>query len=256
MLVVPAIPEKPQDTLREDSSSSSDELDAETDVPDALSYVDLGVALAAYSCENFTQNQRTSLVVVASVDEFPVQPFESQTSAELIPQPPLTKIVSQSDYSNVPTALLRPVRLQFPAPQFPVQLDMNECAPPATSSPEPLPPFLESPDVESTTITHSHPSPVQLEKVVFDPNGLRGTVTVANLAYCKEVSVRWTSDNWNTFCDTECTYQLSDVHSNRDTFTFVLPSSKSGHGSLAMCVCYQVCGNTFYDNNHEENYQF
>ncbi len=135
-------------------------------MPDTLSDVDLGVAL-----------------------EFPVQPFESQTPTELLPQPPLTKTVSLSDYSNVPTALLRPVRLQFPVPQFPIQLDTNDCAPPATSSPEPLPPFLDSPDVESTTITHSHPSPVQLEKVVFDPNGLRGTVTVANLAYCKEVSV-------------------------------------------------------------------
>ncbi len=53
-----------------------------------------------------------------------------------------------------------------------------------------------------------------------------------------------------TFIDTLCKYQSSDVPSQRDTFGFQLSTT----GPVELCVCYTVLGQSYYDNNNGLNY--
>ncbi len=92
---------------------------------------------------------------------------------------------------------------------------------------------------------------VQLERLVFLSNQrILGIVTVGNLAFHKEVYVRWTSNGWQTFTDTPCKYQSSDIPSQRDIFGFQLSTT----GPVELCVCYTVLGQSYYDNNNGQNY--
>ncbi len=92
---------------------------------------------------------------------------------------------------------------------------------------------------------------VQLERLVLLSNQrILGIVTVANLAFHKEVYVRWTSNGWLTFTDTPCKYQSSNIPSQRDTFGFQLSTT----GPVELCVCYTVLGQSYYDNNNGLNY--
>ncbi|KAJ2714250.1 hypothetical protein H4R19_001829, partial [Coemansia spiralis] len=113
-------------------------------------------------------------------------------------------------------------------------------------------------------------SPVVVEQVVLaDPRRasavVRGSVKVHNLAFEKDVAVRYSLDGWRTAEEIPATYSrmLAPGQSGRpsvDRFEFLLPLPASAlvslPATLALCVRYRVAGAEHWDNNAGSNYSF
>jgi hypothetical protein len=106
-------------------------------------------------------------------------------------------------------------------------------------------------------------SPVYMKRISLssDNQSLIGAVSVANLAFSKQVVARYTFDEWTTTSEVMAEY---DPHSRghgddeRDLFNFsvnlldlVHPEDKT----MFICIRYQVDGQQFWDNNSSMNYQ-
>ncbi len=88
---------------------------------------------------------------------------------------------------------------------------------------------------------------------------LSGTVMVANLAYHKNIFIRWTDNNWASYQDTMASYDDSSEGFSHDWFKFTIDSDSvckdtDGGVCVELAVAYQVNGMEFWDNNEEKNY--
>ena len=88
---------------------------------------------------------------------------------------------------------------------------------------------------------------------------LTGTVMVANLAYHKNIFIRWTADNWATYHDQVASYDHSSSGYTHDWFTFSTDSSllqkgEDGGVCVELAVAYQVNWQEFWDNNQQQNF--
>ncbi len=88
---------------------------------------------------------------------------------------------------------------------------------------------------------------------------LSGTVMVTNLAYHKNIFIRWTDNNWASYQDTVASYDDSSEGFSHDWFTFTIDSDSvckdtAGGVCFELAVAYQVNGMEFWDNNEEKNY--
>ncbi|KAI0228594.1 Glycogen-binding subunit 76A, partial [Lamellibrachia satsuma] len=85
---------------------------------------------------------------------------------------------------------------------------------------------------------------------------ISGTVRVSNIGYHKEVIIHYTIDRWVSSKDLEATYvpNSSDGLTDRFSFHIILPSNFQHGSRLEMAVKYVVNGQTFWDNNHSNNY--
>ena len=90
---------------------------------------------------------------------------------------------------------------------------------------------------------------VVLESAREEPRILHGIIRVSNLAYEKEVAVRWTHDNWRTSHDTFCVFCSCD--GDTDRFAFELPINGD---DVSFAVRYRVSGKDYWDNNRGSNY--
>ncbi|KAJ2706378.1 hypothetical protein FB645_001650 [Coemansia sp. IMI 203386] len=107
-------------------------------------------------------------------------------------------------------------------------------------------------------------SPVVLESVSYAAGSLSGTVKVHNLAFEKSVFIRMTRDHWRTAQDVPAAFirSIVGIDGSRpgvDRFRFVLPIDEdavSNDTNIAMCVCYRVSNQEFWDNNSGANYLF
>ncbi|KAJ1652496.1 hypothetical protein IWQ61_007183, partial [Dispira simplex] len=135
------------------------------------------------------------------------------------------------------------------------------------------------------TVGLFHSRPVKLENVSMtqDKSRLLGTVQVQNLAFQKCVTVRYTTDLWQTYDEVLAVYVDSTTTSsgacyqgqgpvlvNVDRFSFELPlaalSGKppgqdtfakggvSTRHSIFFCIRYRVAGQEYWDNNDNQNY--
>ena len=79
---------------------------------------------------------------------------------------------------------------------------------------------------------------------------------VKNLAYEKHVKVRYTLDNWNTYQDVPMSYVNSDYGVNGELWSVGLNLSLEQINSdgFHFCICYEVNGQTYWDNNFGQNY--
>ncbi|KAI5093318.1 protein phosphatase 1 regulatory subunit 3D [Silurus meridionalis] len=101
---------------------------------------------------------------------------------------------------------------------------------------------------------------VCLEQIQCSELGITGTVQVLNLAFEKQVSVRYSFTDWKS--STECkAFWVSAVHRENlqsDVFRFRLPVPpfilKPG-AELEFAICYRVLGAEFWDNNDGHNYK-
>ena len=87
---------------------------------------------------------------------------------------------------------------------------------------------------------------------------LSGTVVVANLAYHKNVFVRWTADNWASYQDQVASYDHSSDGYSHDWFVFSIDSPllrQEGGECVELAVTYQVNGQELWDNNQQQNYE-
>ncbi|XP_023276288.1 protein phosphatase 1 regulatory subunit 3C-B-like [Seriola lalandi dorsalis] len=98
---------------------------------------------------------------------------------------------------------------------------------------------------------------VCLETCSVQERILSGTVQVRNICFEKSVSVRITFDSWCSFQDVQCRY-LNNVYGcpDTDTFSFLVsvPELLEPSKRVEFCIQYQTEDQTFWDNNHGNNY--
>ena len=90
---------------------------------------------------------------------------------------------------------------------------------------------------------------VVLESVRDEPGMIRGVVRVANVAFHKEVTIRWTHDHWRTYHDTHAMYCANDGATDR--FTFELPINGD---QIEFAIWFRSNNCDYWDNNRGRNY--
>ena len=99
---------------------------------------------------------------------------------------------------------------------------------------------------------------VTLENVVKTQRGIIGMVAVKNMAYDKDIFVRYTFDSWQTTLETQGAFYRQDQDNQADFFVFVLTNKAACYESnwnLEFAVSYRVAGQEFWDNNKGKNYE-
>ncbi|KAF4119416.1 putative phosphatase regulatory subunit [Geosmithia morbida] len=106
--------------------------------------------------------------------------------------------------------------------------------------------------------------PVKLEKLWLSPDqkSLLGYVAVANLAFQKHVSCRFTLDSWKTTSEVTAEYcheiRPCETSVPHDRFSFSIKLSDTANlesKTLYLCVRYSVNSQEFWDNNAAANFQ-
>ncbi|KAL9974198.1 hypothetical protein ACROYT_G011211 [Oculina patagonica] len=94
-----------------------------------------------------------------------------------------------------------------------------------------------------------------LESVVCD-KAVVGFVRVLNIAFKKEVAVRFTGDGWKTFHEEPAEHLSTSRDGTMDTFFFRIPlfSIRKETSKLEFAIRYSVKENVYWDNNFLKNY--
>lgn len=118
--------------------------------------------------------------------------------------------------------------------------------------------------VPSNTLVTTIPNPVCLERIFLIDNGkcLRGSVLVANFAFGKAVTCRYTLDFWRTLSEVTAKYyndiQAAIEFQEYDRFIFTVQLGDVvdlGNKTFIFCLRYDVNGQQFWDNNKGCNFQ-
>lgn len=102
---------------------------------------------------------------------------------------------------------------------------------------------------------------VDQQKVVVESayadelNKVSGTVCVLNIAYEKQVMVRYTNNNWLTVCEVLAEHSMTSPCGKYDFFSFEI-SFDNRSVALEFAVFYAVGSDIFWDNNFGQNYCF
>lgn len=126
------------------------------------------------------------------------------------------------------------------------------------------PVFSEQPGDCSNFLERLLKQQVCLERVLCYEPGIIGIVQVVNLAFEKEVTIRYSFTNWKSCAETKaywvankCLEDLSNGYSC-DSFRFHLPVPPfilHPGAVLEFAICYKVQGTQFWDNNEGQNYK-
>lgn len=73
-----------------------------------------------------------------------------------------------------------------------------------------------------------------------------------NLAYEKDVRVRYSTDNWETYQEVQGTYESTFADSSIESWQFDVPTIEP----FEYAISYTAAGTTYWDNNFGENYTF
>jgi len=119
-----------------------------------------------------------------------------------------------------------------------------------------LEPCFQIPDCDLTNTLHE--KKVCLESYEVKDLSVKATVRVANIAFKKSVKVRFTITDWATHYDLPARYieNSNDGHSDKFTFEISLPRDFVIGCRLEFALQYEVDGQTFWDNNSDENYAY
>ena len=99
---------------------------------------------------------------------------------------------------------------------------------------------------------------VCLEDIVFSTFAIAGTVKVRDLAFAKDVRVRYTLNEWRTYQDIWADYvpYSSDGKTDRFQFRIIVPQDCAIVGeTVEFAIRYRVAGKEFWDNNSRRNYR-
>ena len=95
---------------------------------------------------------------------------------------------------------------------------------------------------------------VLLEGAIVEQSFIHGKVRVTNMAYDKEVVVRWTRNNWRTFRESSCSYCPGLYNGGQtDRFSFLLPTTVEDN-EIEFVIRYKIDGQEYWDNNAGLNY--
>ncbi|XP_020369550.2 protein phosphatase 1 regulatory subunit 3E [Rhincodon typus] len=98
---------------------------------------------------------------------------------------------------------------------------------------------------------------VCLESISTDQFSVLGLVRVVNIAYEKQVTVRYTLNQWDSYMDVAAAYTEQSADRSTDTFSFklVAPVFLDTGGTLQFAIRYLVAGREYWDNNKGSDYQ-
>ncbi|NLP27558.1 MAG: hypothetical protein GX370_02065, partial [Clostridia bacterium] len=83
-------------------------------------------------------------------------------------------------------------------------------------------------------------------------DSLSGQIVVKDLAYEKDIKVRYSYDNWTTFKETSAKYNFTERNGVEIwSFEDNIPSDAE---QVKFAISYTVNGKTYWDNNFNENY--
>uniref|UniRef100_A0A914WD62 CBM21 domain-containing protein n=1 Tax=Plectus sambesii TaxID=2011161 RepID=A0A914WD62_9BILA len=87
---------------------------------------------------------------------------------------------------------------------------------------------------------------------------ISGFVQVKNVAFEKQVRLRYTLDNWVTYAELPCSFSFSSLVDNHDffCFSFCVPFDLPVGSNCKMCVQFSADGQNYWDNNNGDNYNF
>ncbi|GCB73950.1 protein phosphatase 1 regulatory subunit 3E [Scyliorhinus torazame] len=98
---------------------------------------------------------------------------------------------------------------------------------------------------------------VCLESISTDQFSILGVIKVWNLAYEKQVTVRYTLNQWSSFVDIAACHSAHSADNQTDTFSFklVAPVFLDTGGTLQFAIRYLAAGQEYWDNNKGSDYQ-
>ncbi|XP_068172352.1 protein phosphatase 1, regulatory subunit 3Db [Antennarius striatus] len=120
--------------------------------------------------------------------------------------------------------------------------------------------FPENPGDQPDFLERLRARRVCLEQVVCSDLGITGTIQVLNLAYEKDVTVRYSFTNWRTITETKASWASSGHRDSPETDVFrfrlpVPPFILQPGAVLEFAICYRVEGTDYWDNNDGQNYK-
>lgn len=97
---------------------------------------------------------------------------------------------------------------------------------------------------------------VCLENIACENFVVTGIIRVTNLSYTKEVTVRCTLDDWDTYRDIWADFMSSCSNGKTDKFSFRIsvPCDFELHRYMHFAIRYKVLNQEFWDNNNTKNY--
>ncbi len=96
---------------------------------------------------------------------------------------------------------------------------------------------------------------VSLENIMIKGNEFLGMVRVRNIAFEKDIFVRYTSNYWHSYNDNDTTHVPNEDSAIHDTFTFQISVDPAGTPDVEFAICYKVQGQEFWDNNQGQNFK-
>ena len=124
-----------------------------------------------------------------------------------------------------------------------------------------LQPLFAQPSGTPAMLNNLRDQKVCLESayVNHDLKVINGTVRVVNIDYHKEVTLRFTKNDWKTFTDLKCDYFEGTSDDVADKFKFTIPVDdvigKVG-GRVQFCIRFLCLGNEYWDSHNKGNYVF
>lgn len=131
---------------------------------------------------------------------------------------------------------------------------------PVVRSPPPctleLKPLFAQPGASPTFLSRLTSQRVCLESVVSSGCALHAVIRVLNVAFEKLVVLRYSMDNWRSFCDLRAVYLPGSSDGISDRFGVDVYLTPQGDALVQMCVRYVVGDQEFWDSNEGANYCF
>ena len=201
---------------------------------------------------SYTENK---IVPYSENCEFqPVQLVSCRQRKESNNQPRQTsakQVVSPKPTTKPPHSLLvleptTPPPLVSPPPVMPV---IRQLSPPAPASSGRRVFRFGQPGSEPGFYDRVNRECIVLESVRDEPRMIRGVIRVLNIAFHKEVMVRWSHDRWRSYHDTSAVFSANDGHTDR--FTFELPANGE---DIEFALRYKCDREEYWDSNRGKNY--
>ena len=98
-------------------------------------------------------------------------------------------------------------------------------------------------------------APIKATRTISYGNTYNISATLKNLAYNKDVVVRYTENNWKTYKDAKLSY-TSTNNDGTEVWDARLTVNGSDLKNFKYCLSYTANGKTYWDNNFGENYDY
>lgn len=169
------------------------------------------------------------------------------------------KIVRFADALGLDLAAVRTI-VSEELPLVPASAFTHLQLAPLVRSPPPctleLKALFSQPGASPTFMSRLTSQRVCLESVVSSGCALHAVIRVLNVAFEKLVVLRYSLDNWRSFCDLRAVYLPGSSDGISDRFGVDVYLTPQGDAQVQMCVRYVVGDQEYWDNNDGANYCF